>query len=580
MSTLKQIFREHLWVVILALLTALIVAAPQIYFRFDHRADGVYQGIELLPDSPRSALAREVLDGHPGMGNVYYKDGKAGPYLWQPLQPMVVGYLGKLFSLDINNTLLLSRLVLSFAVFILAYILVLLLAGDKLLALVFPALFFLGEPLLSFAGVSKILNGFDPVNFLQIARPVNPAMTYIPFFAFLIAFWLFYKEKKWSHGVISAVLLGFNFYNYFYSWSYLYAFGGILVLSLLLQKDWREARRIASVFVGGLLVAIPYFINVYQASLYPTFAEASARFGIVYSHAPIFVGFTALGALAVFFLGFPRSDKKNYWFVLSLLLTPILTHNQQILTGRIMQVDHYHWFFSKPVAVIVVLWVMLHFLSSRGFDFYRKSLAAMIIVISIFVGLSTQVFAYYRDWRDGGAIAIERQKYGPVMAWLSANATKESVVLANNEVSHLTVIYTPLNVFYHRVAGNSLAATKERLSEVVSTLYRLEGVGGNNSQARFFTDRAYLSSNIYGIYYREALGSYEAIPNEKITEFAMFYQKTLTIPTPEWLEKIFNKYEIEYVVWDKKTDPAWDLDRYKFLEKSAEFGEVAIYHKI
>src|SRR3989344_717545 len=121
MSTIKHIFREHWVAIILALLTSVIVAAPQVYFRFEHRGDGVYQGIELLPDSPRSALTREVLDGHPGMGNVYYKDGKDGPYLWQPLQPMAVGYLGKLFSLDINNTILLSRIVLSFVVFLLIY---------------------------------------------------------------------------------------------------------------------------------------------------------------------------------------------------------------------------------------------------------------------------------------------------------------------------------------------------------------------------------------------------------------------------------------------------------------------------
>lgn len=579
MMKLGLILQKHRWALVLALLTSIIVAFPQVYFRIDHKDDGIYQGIELLPDSPRSALAREVLDGHPGMGNVYYKDGKDGPYLWQPLQPMVVGYMGELFGLDINNTLLLSRVVLSFVVSLLLYAFVFLLSADKLLALSSAAVILLGDSVISFSGLSRIFSGLGPVNFLQLSRPVNPVMTYIPFFAFLIAFWLFYQKRNWRYGIASAVLLGLNFYNYFYTWTFLYAFGGVLVLSFLIQRKWRESVKLAGVFVGGLLVAIPYFINLYRASMYPTFTEASARFGLVLSHAPIFVGFTTIAALMIFLIGFPREDKERYFFGLALLLTAFVTHNQQILTGRIMQVDHYHWFFNKPLALIMILFVIFHFLTSRGLIFYKKSLAVVIILASIFTGMFTQVISYFSDWRDGGEIAIERQKYGPVMRWLSEHAQKEAVVLANNEVSHLTVIYTPLNVFYHRVAGNSLAATKERLLEVVATLYRLEKVEEDTARDRFFADRAYLSSNIYGIYYREALGSYEAIPDEKIEEFVRFYTKTLETPDSRWLQEVFDKYEIEYIIWDKKTDPTWDLDRYNFLEKSVEFGEVAIYHK-
>ena len=81
----------------------------------------IYQGIELLPDSPWSARVREVQDGHPNFGSIYYKDGKDNPYLFQPLGSMAVGYMGKVFSLDINNTLLLSRFVLTFVAFFLIY---------------------------------------------------------------------------------------------------------------------------------------------------------------------------------------------------------------------------------------------------------------------------------------------------------------------------------------------------------------------------------------------------------------------------------------------------------------------------
>ena len=584
MTTIKQILCDHKWAIFLALFAAVAVMTPQVYFRIEHRNDGVYQGIELLPDSPRSALTREVIDGHPRVANVYYKDGKDGPYLWQPLQPMVVGYMGKVLSLDINDTFLLSRFVLTFTSFALVYIFVLLISGSRLVALSGSSVLLLADSLLSYAGVSKILRGMSPDSFLRIASPVNPAMIFIPFFAFLIFFWLFYKKRNWGYGVASAIVLGLNFYNYFYSWTWLFAFGGILVLIYLIQKKWREVARLSGVFIGGLMVGIPYFMNLYRAMQYPTYAEVSARFGVVSSHAPHFVGFAILGALVIFLFGFPRGDREKYFFGLALLLTPFITQNQQIITGKIMQSAHFHWFFNKPLAFIFALAVVFHLLArwiqraqNPRMEFYKKVLGVAIIAVSVLTGAFTQADSYVRDSRDGGQIAINRQRYGPVMKWLSENAPKEAVVFGNDETSHLTVIYTPLNVFYHRVAMNSLTATKDRLLNVLFTIYRLRGVGAKDAQEIFFAERGFIAWNLYGIYYRELLGSYEAIPDEKIEEAVKLYKETLSVPTHTWLHDVWSKYEVEYAVWDRKTDPLWNLERYPFLKEAAVFGNMAIY---
>ncbi|OHA89509.1 MAG: hypothetical protein A3C70_01585 [Candidatus Zambryskibacteria bacterium RIFCSPHIGHO2_02_FULL_43_14] len=575
MLRLKQILREHKMAIIIAVFLSLITAFPQIYFRFDHK--DIYQGIELLPDSPWSARAREMQDGHSNFGSIYYKDGKDNPYLFQPLGSMVVAYMGKMFSLDINNTILLSRIVLPFVVFLLIYAFVFLLSRDRLVALCSAALLLLADSALSYFGITQLLHGVSPDNFLRLARPVNPAMVYILLFSFLTAFWLFYKKKNWRYGVASVIFLGLNFYNYFYSWTYLYAFGGLLVLFLLFQKKWQEALKVTGVFIGGLLVAIPYSWNLYSATLHPVYTEASARFGVVASHLPLFVGFVVIGALIVFLLGFPREDRSKYFFSLALLLAPFVTMNQQLLTGKVLQISHYHWFFHKPVAVVFVLIVIFHLLTRRGLDFYKKTLATLVIVVSILTGVFVQASSYYYDGRDGDEIAIERQKYGPVMEWLNNNARKEAVVFGNNETSHLTVIYTPLNVFYHRAAIYSLSATKERLFEVLFTFYRLREIGTKDAREVFFKERDYISWNIYGMHYRELLGSYEAIPDEKIEEIVALYKATLSTTKPEWLKRVWSRYEVEYLVWDKKQDPLWNLDQYKFLEKMAEFGDLAIY---
>lgn len=569
---------EHRWVIILGIVVSLLCALPQMYFRIDHRDDGVYQGIELLPDSPWSARAREVMDGHPWFGNIYNKDGKDQPYLFQPLGSIITAYTGELFSFDINNTLLLSRLIFPFIVTILIYSFVFLISRDKLAALTSTAILLLADSILRPFGVLQILQGELPDEFLRLSRPVNPAMIYIFFFGFLVSFWYYYKNRAVRYGILSAVLLGLNFYNYLYTWTYLYAFGGLLVLFHMYERQWKEAQRLSYVFFGALIVGIPYLINLYNVTTYPTYEEVGARFGVVLTHMPLFVGFTVIISIFAFLMFFPKRDKDQYYFNLALVLTPFITMNQQIITGKILQPNHYHWFFHKPVVIIVVCVVMFSLLTRLGWTRLRVLTAGAMLMVSVATGAFIQYVSYYDGFNDGGAIAIERQKFGPVMEWLNTHAEREAMVFANNEASHITVIYTPLNVFYHRALPfASLSATKARQLETLFTFYRLRGVGYDDAQVAFYADREQVSAEIYGIYYQTLLGSYAAIPDEKIDEIVALYQETLSTPKNEWLMNVWKKYEVEYFIWDKKNDPLWHLEEYPFLGEVAVSGDISIY---
>lgn len=578
MNHLRSMLKTHKIAIGLAILTSIIVAFPQIYFRIDHRSDGIYHGIELLPDSPWSPRAREFQDGH-NLGSMYYKDGKNDPYLFQPLGSAVVAYMGKIFSLDINNTILLSRFVLSFIVFLLFYYFIFLLSRNKLVALAGASMLVFADSILTYNGVIDLFHGISPVDFLRIARPVNPAMVYIPFLGFLILFWHFYEKRDWRYGVLGAIVLGLNFYDYFYTWTFLYAFGGVLSLLCLVRRKWREALQIVLVYIGGILVAIPYIFNLYHASLFQTYKEVGARFGIIYAHRPLFVGFSVIGALIIFLLFFPKENRNRYFFGLALLLAPFVTMNQQILTGRIMQVNHYHWFFHKPVAIIFVLIIIFYLLGRSRWVSYRNALMYLIIAGSIAGGIYVQTYSYYNGTNDGGQVAIERQKYGPVMDWLNQHVPKESVVLANNEASHMVVIYTPLNVFFHRAGMYSLVATKDRLLDQLFTFYRLQGVEAQDVQETFFGARAWISSNIYGMHYRDLGGSYKTIPDDMVNDIILLYKKdALSVSASEWIKHMLTKYEVDYIMWDKKIDPEWKLDQYPFLEEVAIFGDIVVYH--
>jgi hypothetical protein len=347
-------------------------------------------------------------------------------------------------------------------------------------------------------------------------------------------------------------------------------------LFLFIKKQWHDALRISYVFLSGLLIAIPYGLNIYQASTYSTYQEVSQRFALVDTRAPIFIGMTIIAAIIFFILFYSKEDKQKYSFSLALLVTPFLTMNQQLITGKAMQAAHYHWYFHKPIAAILGLLTLFYLLEKKQATFFKLMSTLIIVTVSISVGIFTQISSYYLGYEDGGVKIIERQKYGPLVDWLNENARKDSVVFANDEISHMAVIYTPLNVFYHRAGYASLAASRERLLNGLFTFYRLRGISAENSRQVFFQEKDYISTNLYGLYYRNADGSY-GIPEEKMKDLVSEYDKTFSNSTSEWVKEIWKKYDVEYVVWDRTTDPSWQIDKYEFLEEQIKLGDISVF---
>ena len=126
---------------------SILVVLLQILFRIEHKVlEQSTERIELLPDSPWSPRVREIQDGH-SFGNIYNKQGKDNPYLFQPLGSMIVAYMGMLFSLGINNYDFTFSNCPTVCCFLLIYWFALLLSRDKLVSIVIAAIFLLCRPI-------------------------------------------------------------------------------------------------------------------------------------------------------------------------------------------------------------------------------------------------------------------------------------------------------------------------------------------------------------------------------------------------------------------------------------------------
>jgi len=567
LSKIKLIFKNHKWAIFLAAITGIIIAYPQIYLRWD--LGDSYQGIGLMgasdDESAWMSRVKEVQDGHPTFSSLHFKDGKNDPYLFQPLGTMMVAYLGELFSLDINDTILLSRLFFPFLLYLIIYAFIFFFTKEKLISLSIPSVLLLAISIFNRGATLKPY-------YLLLTRPVNPAMTWIFFFGFLLFFWLFVERKQWRWGILSALMLGLSFYDFLYTWTFLYAFCGVLVLIFLCQKKWQDIKRIAIVLSGSVLIAIPYFINLYRAAVYPTFGEVGQRAGLMDGR-ELSMGILPPMLFVIFLIFFPRNWKERYSFAFALAITPFVVLNQQLITGKALSPSHYHWYYHKPLALIFSLIIIFSFLSLRKWQFTKKTLAIFLIIVSISLGIFVQSISY----ADSKSEIIRIQKYGPVIDWLDENSNKEEVVFSNDKIANFIVTHTSLNVFYHHSAKFSLSATTERLMNTFFLYYRLDGVSEAQAKDIFFKDRADISWAIYGIYYRDLFGEYENIPDEVILDLVWRYQESFVAATPDLFKEMLQKYEVKYLVWDKKSNPLWRLDQYPFLKKVAEIGEFSIY---
>lgn len=573
-----QILKDHKWAILLAFIAAVIIASPQVYLRYD--LGDSYQGIEIMgaSDDEQNWLprVREVQDGYPTFSCVFFKDGKDWPYLLQPLGTIMFASSGSLLSLDFNNTILLSRFFFSFIVFLIIYAFVFFLSKNKLTALSITTFFVLAKALFNRTLIAHLLSWGSPsLKFLNLTRPVNPLMTYFFFFGFLLFFWLFLKRKQWRWGILSALFLGLSFYDYFFTWTFLYSFLGVLVIIFLLQKNWQKIKMILAVSIGAAFMAIPYFINVYQVTTTPYYQESVQKAALLDVREP-FLGFLVPILFVIFLLFFPKKWKDRFFFGLALVIAPFIVLNQQLITGKVLSYVHYYWYYHKPLAIIFLLMIFFFWLSQRNWHFFKKAFAVFLILASIGCGIWIQSASYAANKEE----IIESQKYGPVMDWLNENASKDEVVFSHDELAQLIVIYTPLNVFDHSSAASCLSASNERILNALFLYYKLDGVGKDQAPEVFLADRRRISQRLYGLHYRKTTGDYGGIPDEVIQEIAQKYQASFEVPTVDFLNDLWIKYEVKYLVWDRESNPQWQLDQYSFLEKVAEIGGFAIYEKL
>lgn len=575
---MRTYFKEHYAIIILCIAIGALISAPSIYFRY---FDGGYRGIDFFgSDAENHYLGgiQEIYDGHWSSGNIYIAEGKNDPYVQQPFPAIIVALLGKLLGMSSRDVNILTKFIFPAILTLIVYGLFLNVFGRKDLAILMAVFIMLIQATWIFLNPAAWLPFFlrgefvgTDNNFISYARPVNPQISSIFFFAYLLCAWKFLFDDaavkfKNAYGAAGAAFLGLTFHIYFFAFSFLSVFNAVLFSWFLYSKDWERLKKIFYVSIGALIIAIPYFVNVFKMTMSPFYDQLSRRTGMAETHKFIFSG-VWWGTTALF-LSLYRGSREVKIFILTFLATAFIVTNQQMITGRTLSLPaHYHWYYIAPFSGAIIFY--LFFIYFEKLAGVLASRLAMLALIAVFfsAGFLYQETSYARQ-RDG---FIYNQKYAPVLSWLDQNIRKESSIFVNEDLSAFIPVYTHHNVYYSGTLTDSLTG-EERIHNSIYAYFYLDGVSSDSAGDFFHANRNLIGGRFFSDYYRQKNGCYGCFPDSVLDGFISEYRNFLNKDFVGQLKK----YQIDYAVWDKEKNPSWRLDRF-FSEKVYDKDNIIVY---
>ena len=587
----KQIFRGYYLAIIFCLLIGLIYIAPAVYFAVN--PENNYRGIVLLgaPDAEHYLVTIHAIYERGFVGNPYIKEHSiSGLNNYYYLIEYFLGYTAKIFHLTIANLFTLSTFVFPVIIFLIVYFFVFQLTRQKYDSLLAAILVLLGNEMMSLNPMTILRNIMwrgDLNEFLTYSRPVNPQISSVFFFIALYAVFKVYTNPRSRTAVILCGLaIGVTAYLYFYFWAFALMLCGLLLISGLFKRDNKMFVSFLTTSVISLVVASPFLLKMFGA-LISVSGELAARSGVVrsyvVSHQFIFekiIIFPILIFIGYFIYRYKFGDKRDlggmpnrYIFLFFLLLTAFVASNQQVLTGKLIQQHHFHFFTNIPVFLIVIAIVISDFARK----YFHKAAGAISIVLIIIV-MSHAIGIQASSYKFLQPSYAYFQNYAAIFTWLNKNAAQNSVVAANDTLSEMTPIYTA-DYVYSATHAAVYPLPAERLSHNYFISLRLRGVKENEAKGYFYNKKIRDEVGMYifgGQQWRDRCGSYGCFPDMMLD--VIIEQYIIFLKNP--VEQNFKQYKIDYFVWDKNREPEWRVGELKFLKPVFEYQNIVIYRVI
>lgn len=511
---------------------------------------------------------REVLDGHPMIGNAYLAEHKAKPPAPVFLAEFVLAQPIRLFGASVVGFDVAYDFLLPAIAALLAYAILFRITRMRWLAFLATALLFWG---------------IFPNDF---GRAVSPQFNFLFWLSLVL---LLDCVATMPSGERRNIVIGFAmanfgilFYLYAYYWTFfllLFAMAGCI---LFLRGDRSMVRAFAAIAFGGAIIGIPALVMTARAFALPEYAETARRLGLIATHFPsgvavVVPGALLFGAFVLFFLdGFLTADRRT--FVLGAgIVAALVAMNQHVLTGWNIEFSSHYRMLALFWFVFAGAYLLKNILVRAGRwrpVFTTVVVAVLVAVIAPHIPLPARF-----GGRSGEAAA--RQRLTPALAWVNEYVAPDAVVYAPGSLAELIPIYTSANVYFAAPVRLFFVPDAELMDrfivhyadaditpEFVRAHFReIFGVGAINEAAH--AEQANRIRRLIGLPpfpvdpMPDALVARVVARARALREFGFEYS--------------LKRFRADWVVWDRASDPGAPYAALPFLEHAGDRGDFSFY---
>ncbi len=565
--------RKHWPALVAALLIGLATVAPQIIFSV--RAGSDFHGIYAASNGDwlyYVARIRDVTEGHVSASNPYLFEHKDDSYPQATGGEMFVAGLSSLFRMDPVHLQVWLDFIAPFFIAILTYILLYGLSRSRWVSSAAPVLL-------------SVMSG-------GLGKPVNPEITFPLLLLFLIGWFalLAAKEEGTKKNLAWIVwcgsMLGLLFLTYFFHWSFLLVVMGCYGILQLRQRRFTSALNQALIACIALIVAIPYLRSLILYAHSSFSDETAVRVGVTHSHFPETLSRSAVAVLAcAFFIFFLRRWKlwrdQRAQGVLSLLVANIVYPNHQILSGLIIQ-NANHWSFMPVFLMMLALAFAYPFLKSDSSS-VRDRWIFGVGFLALFLVPLVRLMTFqppFTSWFDVSQ-PLAWQRYAPLVRFLNEKTPLDSVVFANPTLSYLLPAYTHDNVYYAWYIFNMPASDREVMERYLLShvfepdFYKDPSLGISTETQVLWTQPFQTERNTQSV---QRLFHIPTEERHSPTQEIAFASSTLARLRSRGLDlRALGAYRLDYIVWDTRDQPGWNLDRVAGLTKVFQDGGIEVF---
>ncbi len=444
---IRDIINKHKLGIILAIITGLIVAGPNLVFI----NDSSFRGLPMMyADAETWYLGRinGVYNGCILSCNPFIKEySNVYPFFDSSLSETFLAIPGIISNIPVVKLKIFYEFLLPFLLILLSYSLIFRLTRNITISLFGSSFIVLGYNLINYQDLISVHDFIDLFNlktdytqFLIFSRPVNPQFSSVFLFIYLhvLLSTINQRTKKWFF--VLTLIYGLSFYIYFFTYAFATVLQIVWLIIFLLRKEWKNFAGTTISTFGGFFIAAPQFIEIVSIFQHPYYITIPKDY-LILTHVPHITLKGVLLLLITISLVFIYIKKiktisTSAYFILALVLACFITRNEHVLTGRIMQYDHFEVYIFSPVLIIVLCFLYLQLLPK----WFQQRLYILGIMSVVAIGNASLIqYTSYRSWIN---YTYKEQRFMPVLEWSANNIPQKSIISSPEYLSKYIPIYT------------------------------------------------------------------------------------------------------------------------------------------